>query len=249
MKLRYAVGSALVGYLAGSVSFGRLVGRIAAPGEDVTQTTLELPGGAKLEFEGVSATSIAARKGPGWGMLTGTLDMAKAFVPTWYVKKRWPDEPYAAILAASAIAGHNYPLYHGFNGGRGMAPLYGGLLAIDPKSVPITSVAGIAVGVGGFRDMWMAYTAGMWLTIPWFLWRRRPAEVAYAIAASTLFTYSSRRELSVYREKRKSGELTSLPSLRDFLGTYDRLTGYKGDPEGAGTGSPGLEPQAEGSTE
>jgi hypothetical protein len=32
----------------------------------------------------------------------------------------------------------------------------------------------------------------------------------------------------VYREKRKSGELTSLPSLRDFLGTYNRMTGYKG---------------------
>ena len=62
MKVRYAVGAALVGYFAGSVSFGRLVGRIAAPEEDVTQTTLELPGGATLEFEGVSATSIAAGK-------------------------------------------------------------------------------------------------------------------------------------------------------------------------------------------
>lgn len=244
MRLRYALGAAAAGYLAGSASFGRLIGRIAAPDEDVTQTTLELPGGATLEFEGVSATSIAARKGPGWGMLTGSLDMAKAFIPTRYARKHWPDEPYAAIVAAAAIAGHNYPIYHHFNGGRGMAPFYGGLLAIDPTSVPITTAAGITIGVGGFRDMWAAYTTGMWLTIPWFLWRRRPAEVAYAIAASTLFTYASRREISVYLEKRRSGELASLPSMRDFMGTYGTLIGHKGEPEAADM-APASEPQVE----
>lgn len=235
MRLRYAVGAAAVGYLVGSVSFGRLIGRIAAPDEDVTHTTLELPGGSTLEFEGVSATSIAARKGPRWGMLTGSLDMAKAFLPTRYARKRWPDEPYAAIVAAAAIAGHNYPVYHRFNGGRGMAPFYGGMLAIDPKSVPITTAAGIAVGVGGFQDMFVAYTAGMWLTIPWFLWKRRPAEVAYAIAANTLFTYASRRELGAYFEKRRSGELASLPSMRDFMGTYETLTGHEDPSEAADT--------------
>ena len=147
MKLRIAVAAAAAGYLAGSVSFGRVVGRVAAPGEDVSHTTLELPGGSTLEYEGVSATSIAARSGPGWGMLPGGLDMAKAFIPTWYAKRRWPGEPYAAIVATAAIAGHNYPVYHGFNGGRGMAPFFGGMLAIDPKAVPVTNLVGIAIGV------------------------------------------------------------------------------------------------------
>ena len=148
-----------------------------------------------------------------------------------------------SFAATSAIARNNYTIYHGFNGGRGMAPFYGGLLAIDPKSVPITTVAGIASGVGGFRDMFVAYTAGMWLTIPWFVWSRRPAEIAYAIAASTLFTFSSRRELRAYREKRKSGELTSLPSLRDFIGSYSQMAGYRGKPDGADA-VPEPEPQA-----
>ena len=225
MRIRNAVAAAAVGYLLGSVSFARLVGRIAAPDEDVTHTTLELPGGSTLEYEGVSATSIAARKGPGWGMLTGGLDMAKAYIPTWYAQQRWPDEPYAPIVAAFVIAGHNYPVYHRFNGGRGMAPFYGGMLAIDPKSIPVTTAAGTAVGVGGFQDMFVAYTAGMWLTIPWFIWRRRRADVVYAIAANALFTVASRREIRSYLLVRRSGELAPLPSMKDFVRTYDTLTG------------------------
>ena len=69
-------------------------------------------------------------------------------------------------------------------GGEGWHRSYGGMLAIDPKSIPVTTVAGTAVGVGVFQDMLVSYTAGMFLTIPWFMWRRQPANVAYAIAAN-----------------------------------------------------------------
>ena len=231
MRVRYAVGAAIAGYLAGSFSFARVVGRFAAPDEDVTHTTLALPGGSTVEYEGASATSIAARRGPGWGMLTGSLDMAKAFIPTWYARRRWPDEPYAPIIAASVIAGHNYPLYHHFNGGRGMAPFYGGMLAIDPRSIPVTTIAGTAVGIGVFQDMFVSYTAGMFLTIPWFMWRRQPANVAYAIAANALFAVASRGEIRSYLSVRRSGELASLPSVKDFVRTYDTLTGSH-TPEG-----------------
>lgn len=224
MKLGRALGAAAAGYLLGSLSSGRLVASVAAPGEDVTSTTLDLPGGATLDYEGVSATSIAARSGPGWGMVTGSLDMAKAFIPTWYYRRRWPDGPYAAIAATAAMAGHNYPVYHGFKGGRGMAPFFGGMLALDPVGLPITNAAGIAVGVGAFRDVWAAYAGGMALTVPWFAWRRRPAETMYAIAANALFTFASRNELRTYIEKRRSGELGDLSSFREFARSYDTMT-------------------------
>ncbi|MDJ0791139.1 MAG: glycerol-3-phosphate acyltransferase [Acidimicrobiia bacterium] len=233
MKIGHAIGAATVGYLLGSVSSGRLVGKVAAPGEDVTITTLDLPGGATLDFEGVSATSIAARSGPGWGMLTGTFDMAKAYVPTRIARKRWPDEPYAAIVAASAIAGHNFPVYHGFRGGRGMAPFFGAMLALDPVGLPATQAGGIAVGVGVFGDTWAAYTGGMWLTVPWFAWRRKPAETAFALAANLLFTFASRKELGTYVQKRRSGELAGLRDFKSFAGSYDTMTGASQDASAA----------------
>jgi len=98
------------------------------------------------------------------------------------------------------------------------------MLAIDPVAVPLTNAAGIVIGVGVFRDMVAAYTAGMWLAVPWFLWRRRPAEAAYVLAANSLFTFASRRELGAYFEKRRSGELAPLPSLREFLRSYSTMT-------------------------
>jgi len=153
MRLLRAIGAALVGYLLGSFSSGRFVARFASPDEDVTSTTLEFPGGATLEYEGVSATSVASRSGPVWGMITGTLDMAKAYVPTALARRAWPDGPEAAIVAAAAVAGHNYPIYHGFSGGRGMAPYMGGMVALDPVAIPVTQTAGIALGVGVFRDI------------------------------------------------------------------------------------------------
>ena len=224
MNAGIAAGSAAVGYLLGSVSFGRLVGKVAAPGEDVTSTTLDLPGGSTLDYEGVSATSIAARSGPGWGMLTSSLDMAKAYVPTKLAKRRWPDEPYAAIIAGATVAGHNFPIYHGFSGGRGMAPFFGGMLALDPKGLAVTNAAGIGIGVALFGDLWAAYTGGMWLTVPWFALRKRPAETIYALAVNLLFTYAARGELRTYTRLRRSGELAGLRSMKDFAGSYDAMT-------------------------
>ena len=52
MRVRSAVGAAIIGYLRGSFSFARVVGRFAAPDEDVTHTTLALPGGSTVEYEG-----------------------------------------------------------------------------------------------------------------------------------------------------------------------------------------------------
>lgn len=43
MDLRIAVLAALVGYLAGAISFARIVTRIVAPQQDINRIRLELP--------------------------------------------------------------------------------------------------------------------------------------------------------------------------------------------------------------
>ena len=51
MNLALAAALALVGYLIGSISFARIVGKRVVPDADLTSTPLELPGGATIEFE------------------------------------------------------------------------------------------------------------------------------------------------------------------------------------------------------
>lgn len=50
MKALKLLGFGLIGYLCGSVSFGRVIGRMVAPELDMTDTTLAMPGGAEIEY-------------------------------------------------------------------------------------------------------------------------------------------------------------------------------------------------------
>lgn len=217
MNLLHAGSSFLVGYLLGSISFARVVGRVVAPGEDLSKNEVELLGGGTLDYQGVSATSVAMRGGPVPGIVTGVLDAGKSFVPTMIAKRRWPDEPYHAFVAAGAITGHNWPIYHGFKGGRGQTPFYGGLAAMDWVSIPTTTAAGSAIGIIALKDMLAAYSLGMWLTIPWAILRRDPAQIGYTIAGNALFTIAMIPEIKLYLALRKSGKVQSIGTFEDFF--------------------------------
>ncbi len=214
---------AAAGYLIGSISFARLVGKRVVPDADLGSTDLDLPGGATIEYSGVSATSIGARTGPKWGMVVGVGDMAKAFVPTLVVRLIWPDESYHLIVAVTVMLGHNYPVFHKFKGGRGQSPLYGGLLAVDWLALPVTTAIGIGVGLFILRDMLVAYSLGQWLLIPWFVLRAGPPEVAYAVAINLLYTIASVPEFRSYWRMRQAGELRQVSSWRDFRSAHPAM--------------------------
>ena len=225
MKAKRVLAAGLGGYLIGSFSFARLAGRRFAPGADLSDNVVNLPGDANINYGGVSATSIAIRGGPAAGIATGVLDMSKAYVPVLLTKRAFPERKYHLIVALATMVGHIYPIYHRFKGGRGQTPFYGGLLAIDPVSVPVTTVAGSFVGLVIARDMAVAYSAGMWMLIPWFAWRRQPAEVAYATAASALFMLAMAGEFRSYLEKRRSGELQQISSFKELMESHPAVRG------------------------
>lgn len=225
MKGKLAVGAAVGGYLIGSFSFARLAGRKLAPGEDLSDNVVNLPGDANINYGGVSATSIAIRGGPAAGIATGVLDMSKAYVPVILAKRAFPERKYHLIVALATMVGHIYPVYHSFKGGRGQTPFYGGLLAVDPVSVPVTVGAGSFVGLVIARDMAIAYSAGMWMLVPWFAWRRQPAEVAYATAANALFMLAMAGEFRSYLDKRRAGELRQISSFRELMESHPAVRG------------------------
>jgi len=223
MNLGVAVGLALVGYLIGSISFARMVGRRVVPDADLASTDLELLGGATIEYGGVSATSIGARTGPKWGIVVGVGDIAKAFIPTLAVRMLLPDDSYHLIMAVAVMVGHNYPVFHRFKGGRGQSPLYGGVLAIDWVAIPATTIVGVGVGLFVMRDMLIAYALGQWLLIPWFAWRAGPPEVVYAVTVNLLYTIAMIPELRSYMAKRRAGELKSVTSWREFRTSHPAM--------------------------
>lgn len=207
MNLPIGLLAAAIGYLLGSVSFARLIGRLAVPDEDISITELNVPGSdEKLVIGAVSATSISMRAGPKFGCLTSILDMLKVTIPSLAFKLWYPEASYFLIVAAAGVVGHNWPVYYRFKGGRGFSAVFGGMIIIDWIAIPVTTLGGMMLGLLVFRDVLVAYMSGLWLMIPWLWFRTHDwAHLAYALAINVFFMVAMLPELRQYIPLKRTG--------------------------------------------
>lgn len=120
-------------YLAGSFPSGIVYGRLFR-GVDVRSA-----GSGKT-----GATNVLRTLGPRFAIAVGVTDILKGLLPVllalWLV-----GTPLAAVAAGfGAIAGHNWSLFLGFSGGRGVATSVGAFLPL----APVPALAAIAAFVG-----------------------------------------------------------------------------------------------------
>ncbi len=121
-----------IGYLLGSIPSGVLVGRFAT-GRDVREY-----GSGKSGF-----TNTLRLAGIGAALVVVSVDIIKGIVPVligFFVF----DDPWAVTAGAiTAVAGHNWPLFAGFRGGRGVATSFGAFVAMVPLVALIVLVLGL----------------------------------------------------------------------------------------------------------
>jgi len=199
---------AVISYLLGSISFTRIVSHIVDRETDITQVTTPASSSSASghQLNSVSATTASIKLGTRVGCLIGFLDMLKAFLPA--LLARLLVGPYYGLIAAIAsMAGHNWPIYYRFKGGRGMSTYLGGLLAIDPLGAVVTNVLGLFLGMIILRDVVVAYLSGIVFLIPWMaifsgdIWF-----VLYALAINVLFTVSMIPDIKQIIAARRSPE-------------------------------------------
>lgn len=196
---------ALVGYLLGSISFARLIGKLVNPQKDLTKTEFDVPGtDEKFQMTAVSATTASMHLGQKFGCLTTILDMLKVTIPVLILRQFYSETSYSVILAALAVVGHNWPLYHRFQGGRGFSPIYGGLVLFDWLAIPVTAILGMLFGLIVLRDVLMAYMAGLWFLIPWLWFRTHDLwYVVYAVAVNIAFAAAMIPDIKQYVKFRR----------------------------------------------
>lgn len=122
----------LAAYLIGAIPFAWVIARMN--GVDIRQ----------VGSGNVGATNVFRSLGAGWGILTFIADVAKGFVPTFFFPLWMADGGDTRIALAYgvlAIAGHNWPVYLRFKGGKGVATSAGVLLAVAPFVVGLGIVA------------------------------------------------------------------------------------------------------------
>ncbi len=124
----------LLGYVLGSVQTGLIVGRIRR-GIDVREY-----GSGKTGF-----TNTLRAIGPGAAAIVLVGDVLKGALPV-LVGEQLLHEPWAAAIGgAAAIAGHTWPLFAGFRGGRGVATAFGAFLAVSPLAALVVVAAAAAI--------------------------------------------------------------------------------------------------------
>lgn len=124
----------------------------------------------------------------------------------------------AVSCAAAVVAGHVWPLYHEFRGGKGGATLVGTLLVLAPAVVPV-AIAGwflivLLTGFVGLATMIAAATVPVAL---WLLGLQSPPLAAFAIAAAASLLWTHRSNIGRMRSGNEP-RMTGLWLLRPRTG-------------------------------
>jgi len=147
----------ILSYLIGSVSFGYLLGKYGR-GIDVREHG----------SGNVGTTNILRTLGFLPAALVLILDMAKGLVPVLLGSWLTGDSTIAMVCGIFAVLGHNWPLWFGLRGGRGIATSLGVILAFNPLAFVIIFIFGLAI-IFIFRYVSLASVIGS-AFFPLILW-------------------------------------------------------------------------------
>jgi glycerol-3-phosphate acyltransferase PlsY len=210
-----------LGYLVGSLSGARIVGRIMLPHRTVEDMTVIVDGtGTRAPATGVSPSTLYARSGPRAGLPAAAIDISKSLVPTLAAVILTDSSGLPVLVAAAALIGHVFPVYHQFKGGFGISPILGALLAIDPWSLVVAislfGLLGLVLGSAYLAiEMWPVGLIG------WFAVFGDEWELGYAVLANVVYWSKSWREgVAAYRSW-----------LRDSRSWRQRVADFKTYPD------------------
>lgn len=109
------------GYLTGSIPTAYLVGKWLR-NLDVRQYGSGTVSGSMI-YEHVARWAVVP---------VGLFDIGKAALPAWLALRLGLGTPVAAAAGLAAVAGHNWPIFLRFTGGRGLGAFMGVLLVLFP---------------------------------------------------------------------------------------------------------------------
>jgi acyl phosphate:glycerol-3-phosphate acyltransferase len=125
---------AVASYLVGSIPSGLLVSRVMR-GVDLRDY-----GSGKTGM-----TNALRTLGKGAAVVVLLLDVLKGVAPVLAAKYISPDPWFQVVAALAAILGHDFPIYAGFRGGRGISTSLGATTAMLPPLGPVALIVGLLV--------------------------------------------------------------------------------------------------------
>lgn len=159
-------------YLIGSIPFTQILARWVK-GIDLRQVGSRNVGGRNL----------SRQLGVAWGLLGGALDVAKGAAALWLAETLGVDYPERLLNGMAVVAGHNWPLWLRFHGGKGLLAALGAISYIVFPEGFWSFVVGMAILLPT-RNILYTSTAGFASMLVVAALQDRPAEIVYFIIAT-----------------------------------------------------------------
>jgi glycerol-3-phosphate acyltransferase PlsY len=125
----------LIAYLLGAIPFGYLLVRWKT--------------GADVRASGsgnIGATNVLRTSGRLAGIVTLLLDIGKGYLAVWIAGKMTQNDPFwMSVAALAVVAGHAYPVFLRFQGGKAVACYVGAFLCLTPWPFAAVLVVFVAV--------------------------------------------------------------------------------------------------------
>lgn len=194
-----------ISYLIGSISFGYIFCKVIK-GVDIRN----------YGSGNTGATNISRILGLGPSVIVFILDALKG-ISAIYLTRFFAESPIIIILAGIAvIVGHNWPVFFGFRGGRGIATSLGVLFAISPVVFIWLLIIGISV-VALSRYISLGSVSGA-VALPFLMWhfKLELPFIIFGILMSSLAIIRHIPNLKRLKEGKESkiGEKVNLGSAR-----------------------------------
>jgi len=116
----------VIGYLLGSIPFAYIIVRLKK-GIDIRQKG----------SGNVGALAAWREVGPGFGIIALASDVGKGVLAVYVARWLGLDLLWICVAGFAAVAGHNWPVFLKFRGGKGAATIMGVILAFMPVQFAI----------------------------------------------------------------------------------------------------------------
>jgi glycerol-3-phosphate acyltransferase PlsY len=167
----------LGGYMFGSISTAIIVCRLMGLPDPRTQGSKN-PG----------ATNVARLGGKKAAALTLLGDMLKGLIPVLIAQSLQMSPVILAATALAAFLGHLYPVFFGFQGGKGVATALGVIYGLYWPVGLLTTATWLAMAVV-FRYSSLAALVAILVTPLWFLWLLPEPEIIAAMSVLTVLLF------------------------------------------------------------
>ena len=122
-------------YLLGGVPFGYLLVRLKT-GRDVRS----------MGSGNIGATNVLRTTGRALGVVTLLLDIGKGYLAVWAAGRLTAGDPvWMSVAALAVMAGHAFPVFLKFHGGKAVASYVGAFLCLAPLALAATLAVFVVV--------------------------------------------------------------------------------------------------------